>query len=302
MDRVVLVTKPTQLDELILLHNTFGAAQFILEAKNQYIDSYEEEDDAYKRAISEIRSQIPNDLPIASVSREDLPNFLFRESDLIIVCGPDGLFANLAKYVGNQPILTVNPNPKSIAGILMKFPPHDVGRNIKLVLDGKHKTENLPLAKASIDNIQTVWGINDIFIGRKDQISARYQIDFNNQSEHQSSSGIIVSTGIGSTGWICALAKMVTGLSDDNNHQLSILPKPTSDELVFAVREPFPSINTQTNLITGRISPGKPLSITSEMPTGGFIFSDGLIEKAVKWEVGSTVIVSIGDRYVQRII
>lgn len=303
MDRVVIVTKPSRLKELVLQHLTEGAAKFILESRGQSIESYKEEDAAYKAALAEVRRQIPNDLPVTTVSREDLPNFLFRNKDLIVVCGPDGLFVNLAKYIGNQPVLTVNPDPKTVAGVLMLFPPQAVGSTIAQVQEGKHRLERLPFVKASIDDDRVVWGVNDIFIGRKDHVSARYEMLFGNQKEHQSSSGIIVSTGAGSTGWIRSVAAMVAGLTREGlSNKLSSLPTATSNELVFVVREPFPSPNTGTNIVTGRVVPGKPLVISSEMPDGGYIFSDGVIEKALEWNAGSKVVVSVGDRYVQRVV
>src|SRR5215469_4334160 len=157
MDRVVIVTKPSRLEELVLRHLTEGAAQFVLESNGQPIAPYKEEDATYKAALSEIGRQIPNDLPVTSVSREDLPNFLFRETDFIVVCGPDGLFVNLAKYIGNQPVLTVNPDPKNVAGVLMLFPPHAVGAVIARAQQGKHRLEGLPFAKASIDDDHVVW-------------------------------------------------------------------------------------------------------------------------------------------------
>ena len=303
MDRVVIVTKPSRLEELVLQHLTQGAAQFILESRGQSIEPYEEEDAAYKAAIAAVRRQIPNDLPVTTVSREDLPNFLFRDKDLIVVCGPDGLFVNLAKYIGSQPVLTVNPDPKTVAGVLMLFPPHAVGGMITQAQEGRHRLERLPFVKASIDEEHVVWGINDIFIGRTDHVSARYEMAFGNQREHQSSSGIIVATGVGATGWLRSIAVMVGGLSQEGApNKLASLPSATSNELVFVVREPFPSPNTGTKLITGRVVPGKPLAVSSEMPDGGYIFSDGVVERAVEWNAGSKVVISVGDRYVQRII
>jgi len=303
MDRVVIVTKSSRLEELVLQHLTEGAAQFVLESRGQSIESYREEDATYKTALSEVRRQIPNDLPVTSVIREDLPNFLFRDKDLIVVCGPDGLFANLAKYLGNQPVLTVNPDPKTVAGVLMLFPPNAVGGVIARAQDRKHWLESLPFVKASINDDRVVWGINDIFIGRKDHVSARYEISFGNRKEHQSSSGVIVSTGVGSTGWMRSVATMVSGLTREGvAHKLSTLPSATSNELVFVVREPFPSPNTGTSLVTGRVVPGRPLTVSSEMPDGGYIFSDGVVEKALEWNAGSKVTVSVGDRYVQRIV
>ncbi len=303
MDRVVIVTKPSRLKDLVLHHLTEGAAKFHLESQGRSIEPYKEEDAAYTASLAEVRRQIPNDLPVTNVTREELPNFLFRDNDLIIVCGPDGLFVNLAKYIGDQPVLTVNPDPKTVAGVLMLFPPHAVGGLIALVLSGKHRIERLPLVKASIDDDRVVWGVNDVFMGRRDHVSARYEISFDGEHEHQSSSGIVVSTGVGSTGWMRSIETMVAALAGDGApNKLSFSPEATSDELVFVVREPFPSPNTGTSIVTGRIAPGEPLTVTSEMPDGGYIFSDGIVEKAVKWKAGSTVVVSVGDRYVERIV
>jgi NAD kinase len=303
VDRVVIVTKPSRLEELVLQHLTEGAAAFILESRGQSIEPYKEEDAVYRAALAEVGRQVPNDLPVTTVSRENLPNFLFRDKDLIVVCGPDGLFVNLAKYIGNQPVLTVNPDPKTVAGALMLFPPQAVGSTIAQVREGKHRLERLPFVKASIDNDRVVWGINDIFIGRRDPVSARYEISFDRQTEHQSSSGIIVSTGVGSTGWIRSVATMLAGLVREGTpSKLSSLPAATSSELVFVVREPFLSPNTGASLVTGRILPAKPLTVSSEMPDGGYIFSDGVVERAVEWKAGSKVVVSVGDRYVERIV
>jgi hypothetical protein len=237
------------------------------------------------------------------VRREELPHFLFRDNDLIIACGPDGLFANVAKYVGDQPIITVNPDPQTVAGQLMLFSPREVGGIVARVLAGEHQVERLPFVKAAFDDDRVVWGINDIFLGRSDQVSARYAITFAGRSETQSSSGIIVSTGVGSTGWMCSLVTMVKALTGDGEaHRLAKLPAAASNELVFAVREPFPSPVTGTTIVSGSIVPGRPLVVRSEMPEGGRIFSDGIVERAVDWDAGSKVTVSVGDRTVQRVI
>ncbi len=303
MDRVVIVTKPTRLEELIAQHLTEGAAQFALESRGKSIEPYRAEHVAYQAACSEIYRQLPNDVSVTTVGREGLPHFLFRDTDLIVVCGPDGLFVNLAKYVGNQPILTINPDPRTVAGALMLFPPSAVAGVVAQVQAGKHRLERLPFAKASIDDDRVVWGIGDIFIGRKDHVSARYGISFRGQQESQSSSGIIVSTGVGSSGWMRSIAAMVSGLTRVGQvHRLSSLPSATDTQLVFVVREPFPSPSTGVSIVTGRIVPGEPLIVSSEMPEGGYLFSDGVVEKAVGWNAGSTVVVSVGERYLQRIV
>jgi hypothetical protein len=302
-DRIVLVTKPTRLEELVQRHLTVGAARFFLQSCGQSIDPYQFEHDRQYRSLNVLRRNLPPEIPLIEVTRADLPSSMFREKDLIVVSGPDGLFVNTSKYIDAQPIITVNPDPQTIVGEHMLFTPNQVGDVIARVQAGTHRLEALPFVKALIDNDREVWGINDIFIGRKDHVSARYEIKFGSQSEHHSSSGIIVSTGVGSSGWLCSITKMVEGLIRPGQpHKLIALPSATKKELVFVVREAFPSPNTDTSLITGRVVPGKPLTVISQMPEGGYIFSDGVIEKASEWNAGSTVVVTVGDRFVNRVI
>lgn len=304
MDRIVLVTKPSALDELIRKYHTEGAAEFALQTLGQSIAPYRREHAAYAAAMDKVVRGLPADMPVTHVSRAQLPHFQsqFREKDLVIVCGPDGLFANLAKYLGEQPVIAVNPDPRSIGGALMLHSPRAVSALIANVRAGKYAVERLPFVKASLDDGRVVWGINDIFIGRRDHVSARYEIFFGGAHEPQSSSGVIVSTGVGSTGWLRSVAAMVEAISGESDHALADLPDATSDELVFVVREPFPSPTSKTSIVTGRITPDLPLKLVCNMPTGGCLFSDGVVERSVEWNAGSTVVITVGDRHVQRII
>ncbi|OGL70830.1 hypothetical protein A3C09_00565 [Candidatus Uhrbacteria bacterium RIFCSPHIGHO2_02_FULL_47_44] len=303
MNRIVLVTKHTRLEELLHEHHTMGAAKFALESRGESITPYAQEHAQHESALAQIHAQIPGDIPIAHVTRDQLPNTLFRDTDLIIVCGPDGLFANLAKYVHDQPILTVNPDRSTIAGVLMLFSPSEVGGQIARVQENKHRVERLPFVKATTDDDRVIWGVNDLFVGRKDHVSARYEIGFDNKKESQSSSGIIIATGVGATGWIKSIATMLNGLNTyPQPHALSSLPTPTDSELVFVVREPFPSPNTGISIITGRVRPGDPLTIRSQMPKGGYLFTDGVVEKAIEWNAGTSITITVGERFVTRIV
>ena len=303
MDRLVIVTKDTPLEELVLRFHSEGAARFMLESRGQSIDTFKRESLAYQSALAEVRRQIPNDLPVASVKREAVPQFLFREKDAVVVCGPDGLFVNVAKYLRDQPIIGLNPDPSTVGGALMRFSPRELGAVLERLAKGEHHTEALPLIKATVDDEHVLWAVNDVFVGRKDHISARYNLSFATRKERQSSSGIIVSSGTGATGWMRSVVAMLEGLAPGRSmHLLRDLPEPTDDELIFVVREPFPSPMTGVSLISGRIDPTEPLIVVSEMPEGGYIFSDGVIEKAISWNAGSKAVVSVGERYVQRVI
>jgi hypothetical protein len=60
-----------------------------------------------------------------------------------------------------------------------------------------------------------------------------------------------------------------------------------SKYLYFAVREPFPSQTTQTDLVIGRVDNENPLTVTSYMPANGVIFSDGMESDAIEFNVGT---------------
>lgn len=303
IDRVVVVTKPTRLDGLVREYGTLGTARFVLESAGDSPVPYQTEHDRYRWSLEQVYRQLPADLTVATVSREDLPSFLFRENDLVIACGPDGLFVNLAQYVGDQIVVGVNPDPESITGNLMPFAAVEVGKLIERVNAGAGVLERLPFVKASTDQRQVVWGINDIFVGRLDQASARYRIAFAGNEERQSSSGVIVSTGVGANAWLRSIVFMVQGLSRvPNAHLLTNLPAPTDPQLVFVVREAFPSPETRTSIVTGRVTADQPLRLVCEMPTGGAIFSDGIVEKAVSWSAGSTATITVGERTIRRLV
>src|SRR5258708_7811106 len=163
---------------------TEGAAQFLLESRGQSILPYRTEHELYSQAVNAIRLQLPNDLIVATVNRSELPHFLFRDSDLIVVCGPDGLFVNVAQYVADQMVIGVNPDPTAIAGNLMPFSVKDVSSAVSAVRSGRFLMQALPFVKATLGDDRVVWGVNDIFIGRRDHISSRYRLSFTGLKEH----------------------------------------------------------------------------------------------------------------------
>jgi NAD kinase len=63
---------------------------------------------------------------------------------------------------------------------------------VRKVAGGRVKREGQALSFC-----QSLLAFNDLFVGRKTHISARYHLTHGRRSENQSSSGIIVSTGGG---------------------------------------------------------------------------------------------------------
>src|SRR6185436_18965262 len=184
------------------------------------------------------------------------------------------------KYLDGQPLIGLNPEPSRWDGILLPFEPADLAQVLDDTAAGKRPLKAVTIAQATLSDGQTLRAVNDLFIGPRSHTSALYEINHAGQTEFQSSSGLIVSTGLGSTAWMksvatgsLAVAQAMGLASGSAGYQ----PMPwDSPNLAFAVREPFPSRASATNLVYGQFDNQQPLHIRSRMPDNGVIFSDGM--------------------------
>ena len=85
-------------------------------------------------------SELDFGYPVKKIDRTFLPNFDFGRCVLVVVIGQDGLVANTAKYVGDLPIVAVNPDPARNDGVLLPFTIRAAGSAVRRVLDRKAKT------------------------------------------------------------------------------------------------------------------------------------------------------------------
>ena len=277
-DKIVLVTRKTRLDELIERFNTRAQAQFYIEHAGGDFSGYVAEHEAYQRALETVRRSIETGLKIQVMDRALLPTYVFSKSDVVITLGQDGLVANAAKYVGGRPILAVNPDPERFDGILLPFQPAELRAPLERTLAGGQRVRTVTLAEAKLKDGQRLLAFNDLFIGAASHISARYRIHYGERRENHSSSGIIISTGAGTTGWLSSIFNETSGILSF----LGAAPvKPVRMEweenrLFFVVREPFASRHSEATIVAGAVLPGMPLAVESQMPAGGVIFSDGV--------------------------
>lgn len=151
---------------------------------------------------------------------------------------------------------------------------------------------------------QRLLAFNDLFIGASSHVSARYKIFYNNITEEHSSSGIIVSTKAGSTGWLSSVFNMTFGMhkfieKDNSKKKVASLKE---DQLMFAVREPFQSKKTQTGLNAGILSSQTKLIVESYMPTNGVIFSDGVETDFLNFNAGAIATIKTAKEKVKLVI
>jgi NAD kinase len=277
--RAVVVTRPSELEALVARHGTRAQARFFLAERARDLAELELRHALLEGALVEVSRAIPLSWRRVRIDRADLARFVFEPEDLVIAVGQDGLVANAAKYLRGQLVLGVNPDPERNDGVLVPHRPDRARRLLPAMAAGRVEVEERVLAAASLDDGQRLLALNEIFAGHRSHQSARYLIRHGGREERQSSSGVLVTTGTGATGW----ARSVNG---ERRRPLE-LPEATDPALAFFVREPFPSVATGTSLDGARLDGDAALELVSEMNEGGVLFADGIEDDRLEFPFGA---------------
>lgn len=340
-ERAIVISSETRSEKLKARFNTIGQAKFYIEQAGGNFKEYQTEHSNYQRSIDVLLRQLSSTIKYKVINRSFLPNYIFSENDLIIVVGQDGLVANTAKYVNGLPILAVNPDPNRYDGVLLPFNTSNFQATLRNVLQKNYQTKAITMARVRLNDGQELLAFNDFFIGPQAHTSARYTITFEGQQEVHSSSGIIVSTGAGATGWLSSLFNMAHGMirafssqeaqghfTDPHTgrhveinqfdphtgryianksispHFFLSPPQLTwdADKLVFVVREPFVSKTSQAYITAGIIEQSSELILESNMPEKGIIFSDGITSDFLQFNSGAIAHIGIAPQKAQLIV
>ena len=306
-NKIVLIVRATRLADLRARFATKQQAKFYVNRLGADFSDYEREDEAYQAAIRDAQQTLSELGRVQIVQRAMLPNFVFGPADTVIALGQDGLVANTLKYLDGQPLLGVNPDPRRYDGQLLPFRVPDMSKILPEVFAGRRAVRHVSMALAKLNTGLVLHAVNDLFIGPRSHGSARYVIHAGKKKETHSSSGVIVSTGLGSTGWLKSLIAGSTGVAalakaeiERSNTAKPVVLDPTfawdAPHLLFTVREPFPTRNTGATLLFGRVTKEQPLIIESQMGENGVIFSDGIEADFLDFNSGAKATITLAEK------
>ena len=285
--RVVLVHRRTELDDALARHGTHGQAAFFLTSRGRDIAELEHRHALAGAAMKAVAAAIPVDWRRGRVERADLSRFLFEPDDVVVVVGQDGLVANVAKYLDGQPVLGVNPDPERNPGVLVPHSPAVACALLPRAVDPRADAELRAMVEAATDDGQRLLAVNEIFVGHASHQTARYTLGLpDGRTERQASSGLIVSTGTGATGWCRSVWTQ--------RHSDMRLPDPVEPRLAWFVREAWPSPATGTSLVEGDLA-GAELVVGVESDRLG-AFGDGVEADALQLSWGQRVAVRLAGR------
>lgn len=289
--RVVLVSRETEYAALLAKHGTRGQAEFFLSTRGQKITELEVRDALQSRALATAKEAVPADWSFVHVMREDLNRFLFGPEDIVVPIGQDGLVANLAKYLDGQLVIGVSPDLASSEGVLTR---HGVDHLPKLLKAAAHRdvaVQARAMVKASAGEGLSLLALNELFIGHRSHQSARYIVQSAGAEEFQSSSGMIVATGTGLTGW----AKSIMTAT---HRAFQIAPE--ENRAAFFAREPWPSRTSGCEIAAGEVGDG--LTLLSRINEGGVIFADGIEQDFLPFDWGVAASIRMSEKRLELVV
>lgn len=319
--RITIVTRETRMKGLLKRWSTKGMMEFSFKRARMAaavqtgdlsladsiqssdgdddFDDLEQEDETYQNSVAFLTKELDFGMPVQVIDRAFVPNYDFGMCEAVVVLGQDGLVANTAKYVHEIPIVGVNPDPARFDGVLLPFRIDGARHAVNRVLNHQAKTRSVSLAEVTLHDGQSMLAFNDLFIGVKSHVSARYQLRVDGREESQSSSGVLVSTGAGSTGWMSSVFNMAAGVASSMGMAAPPKPRPLEwddRKLLWVVREPFVSRTSSASLVAGVLNEGAQLELQSMTPTGGVIFSDGIESDFLEFNSGSIARIGVAGQ------
>lgn len=172
---------------------------------------------------------------------------------LVIILGGDNYFQYVSHFLDTQFVLGVNSDPERSEGVLTAFDDQSFAQVFEKVRNGQFILEEWSRLEVSLNGQKiNSLAISEVYIGSWERFNiSKYVLSFKGEEEEQKSSGVLIATGAGSTGWF----RSATG--GDN-----IFPK-TAKEARFFVTEIFRGKHHLGKISKGVIKPGEKLEITS---------------------------------------
>lgn len=285
--RVVVLTRRSEYELLIARHGTREQARFFLERQHRTIAPLEERHARRDAAVQLVERAIPSRWRRSRLDRADLSRYVFEPTDVLVAVGQDGLVANAAKYLRGQPVIGVNPDREEYAGVLVRHPASAAAELLERVVAGAVEFEARTMVEARLDDGQRLLALNEVFLGHRTHQSARYTLRWRGQEERQSSSGIVVATGTGATGWVLSISRQ--------RKAAVALPTPEDRRLAWFAREPWPSVSTGADLGEGDVPERETLEVVSEMNDDGVLFGDGIEDDRIPFSFGRCATLRVAE-------
>lgn len=228
-----------------------------MEIKTVYVVYSDKKTKEHLNTIKEVK-KVLKEFGIKAVfeRKEKIEKKLPRGIDLVISIGGDGTFIDASHLIKDDTlILGVNSDPKESEGIHCSATRKDFRDKIKRIIEGDFSVEKWTRLAVYLDHKKCEFALNEVYVGAGHIYNtSRYVLEVHGVKERQKSSGVLISTGCGSTAWYSSAGGRP-------------FPK-DAKEARFIVREPYCGHLVCGRIINGIIKEGEEMKIKSEMRDG----------------------------------
>lgn len=216
---------------------------------------------------------------------------------LIISLGGDDFFKVVSHGVHEgQLLLGVNSDPNSSRGALLPVSVDQLSGALEAITRGMYRVEPWTRLRLKIDGKDCGPATNEIVLGKRDfRLMSRHQLEYRGEKVVQRSSGILISTGVGSTGWF-STAGLYLGTEDRSFSKAAPYAR-------FELREPLVSFEQRDGVrravlpkfVEGTINAGEVLRVTSLNDEEGIASRDDSFDE-IKFPRGSVAEISLDPK------
>lgn len=222
------------------------------------------------------------------ISRGELTPDLVKKADAVVSFGGDNSFTYISDYLVETPAIGINSDMENSEGALTTFHINDFRQNIPRIERGEYKIEDWTRLEARLNGTSiNRLALSEIFLGeeRRKPMSTHVLV-VNGREEKQKGSGLLISTGAGSTGWYDSANAYLF----PNGDRFS----PTEKKAAYLLCERYRGHLTGHKIPQGYIKPGEIIEVYSLNDEKGILTPD--CHEDFPFEMGARAEIFISDK------
>jgi len=246
---------------------------------NKIIQSHKRQ----KEGLSKLKSLMPQSI---FITRDELTKHIVKNSELVVSFGGDNHFLYVSHFVEDVPILGINSDPELSEGALTSVTAEGFEKYFSDLLEEDFKIEKWTRLNIYVNGEELEFpAVSEVFIGESQRLlMSRHRLSYSGKSEEQKGSGILITTGVGSTGWYSSACRYL--FPKGNSFQKN------RNEARFILTEPYRGKLLKYKFLRGKISKNEELKIQSLSDSQGILSIDSLED--IKLKEGSIIIIKTG--------
>lgn len=271
-----MITLPPQVHRpirrILLVYKRSVYQKYVLDEDNAHIRNLMRSKDVTARTLKDAHRQHHRalDSVIDELSRHRVPYDVETRHrlqnldayDMVFSVGGDGTLLRTSHFIRNQRIMGINSSTRYSVGALCSVTHDKFRTKLEDIMAGRYRIKRVYRMRVAINGRRIpILATNDVlYTNISPAATSRYLIQYGRVREEHKSSGIWISTPIGSTAAIHAAGGVAQKLSERR--------------LQFKTREPYQGIYSPYKLIHGYVPARRKLVVLSKM-VNAMVFVDG---------------------------